>query len=131
MDDELAIGEAARRLGTTPRMLRYRESLGLLPRTKELPSGPGHRHRRFTSADMAAIAEGLEVERHYDVAPAALAFALRVLGEPATMARVRAYGERVGRLTPPPTRALDFEKQKALRNLGSPRLRRGGSTLSP
>lgn len=117
MGDELSIGAAAERLDTTPRMLRYRESLGLLPQTKELPTGQGHRHRRFGEGELATVAQGLELERRYDVTPAALAFALRVLAEPATMARVRAYGERLGRLNPPPTRALDFEKQKALRLL--------------
>lgn len=98
-------------------MLRYRENLGLLPVTKEQPSGRGHRHRRFSAEDLRTVAAGLELERAYDTTPAALAFALRVLAEPGTLARVRAYGERLGRLNPPPTRALDFEKQKALRLL--------------
>lgn len=113
----MAIGEAAARLDTTPRMLRYREALGLLPATKDLPTGRGHRHRRFTKADVSTVAAGLELERQYDITPGALAFALRVLAEPETMARVRSYGERLGRLNPPRTRALDFEKQKALRLL--------------
>ena len=38
----MRITEAAQRLGTSPRMLRYREALGLLPPTRE-PKG----HRRF------------------------------------------------------------------------------------
>lgn len=98
-------------------MLRYRESLGLLPHTKDLPSGRGHRHRRFSEGDLSAIEEGLRVEHDYDITPTALDFALQILADPSAMARVRAYGERVGRLRPPPTRALDFEKQKALRLL--------------
>jgi hypothetical protein len=113
----LPISAAAERLGTSPRMLRYRESLGLLPATKERPTGRGHRHRRFSEADLRTVAAGLELERAYDIAPGALAFALRMLAEPATLARVRAYGERLGRLAPPPARAMDFEKQKALRLL--------------
>ncbi|PRY01506.1 MerR family transcriptional regulator [Allonocardiopsis opalescens] len=112
----LGISAAAERLGTTPRMLRYREGLGLLPRTKEQPSGRGHRHRRFSAEDLAAVAAGLELERRYDISPTALAFALRVLAEPATAAQVREFGRRIGRLAPP-ARVLDFEKQKALRLL--------------
>lgn len=117
--EPVPIGDAAERLGTTPRMLRYRESLGLLPRTKDLPSGRGHRHRRFSLGDLSAVEEGLQLEHDYDITPTALAFALRVLADPDALARVRTYGERVGRLSPPPTRALDFEKQKALRLLAA------------
>ncbi|MBB4933899.1 DNA-binding transcriptional MerR regulator [Lipingzhangella halophila] len=115
--DGLPISEAAERIDTTARMLRYRESLGLLPVTKEQPSGRGHRHRRFTEEDLSTIAAGLELEHNYGISPAALSFALRMLAEPTTLARVRAYGERLGRLAPPPARAMDFEKQKALRLL--------------
>ncbi|MDE3721027.1 MULTISPECIES: MerR family transcriptional regulator [Nocardiopsis] len=112
------ISAAAERLGTTPRMLRYREGLGLLPRTQEQPTGRGHRHRRFTEEDLRTIAMGLDLEREFDIPPAALAFALRVLSEPEVLTRVRAHGERLGRLAPAPARALDFEKQKAMRLLG-------------
>ncbi|GAA3759976.1 hypothetical protein HDA32_004777 [Spinactinospora alkalitolerans] len=120
MNRDIPISAAAERLDTTPRMLRYRESLGLLPVTKEQPTGRGHRHRRFTEADLRTVSAGLELERHYDITPAALSFALRVLSEPATMARVRGYGERLGRLSPSPARALDFDQQKALRLLRRP-----------
>src|SRR5690242_4474622 len=38
----MRITEAARRLGTSPRMLRYRETLGLLPATRDpAPAGTG------------------------------------------------------------------------------------------
>ncbi|GAB3457020.1 hypothetical protein GCM10027570_39110 [Streptomonospora sediminis] len=111
------ISTAAERLGTTPRMLRYREALGLVPPTKEQPTGRGHRHRRFSENDLSAVSAGLELENTYDIPPAALAFALRVLAEPAILAQVRSFGERVGRLAPAPARAMDFEKQKALRLL--------------
>jgi MerR family copper efflux transcriptional regulator len=109
----MRITEAARRLGTSPRMLRYRESLGLLPPTRE-HSG----HRRFGEAELRAVALALELERKYDVSPAALAFGVRVLADPDVRTRVRDLGERIGRVSPPPVRALDFEKQKALRWLG-------------
>ncbi|WP_018653449.1 MerR family transcriptional regulator [Actinomadura flavalba] len=109
----MRISEAARRLGTSPRMLRYREALGLLPATRE--DGPGH--RRFTDADLRAVALGLTLERRFDIGPAELAFGLRVLAEPEVQARVREFGERIGRLSAPPARYLDFEKEKALRLL--------------
>ncbi|WP_028648433.1 MerR family transcriptional regulator [Nocardiopsis sp. CNT312] len=116
------ISAAAERVGTTARMLRYREALGLLPRTQEQPTGRGHRHRRFTEEDLHTIAVGLRMEREFDIPPAALAFALRVLAEPEVLARVRAHGERLGRLAQAPARAMDFDKQKAMRLL-----RRNGS----
>src|SRR5580693_4270976 len=85
----MRISEAARRLGTSARMLRYRENLGLLPRVRDQltgpswPSGPhGPAHRQFSEADLEAVAAALELERRYDISPASLAFGLRVLAEP-------------------------------------------------
>jgi MerR family transcriptional regulator, copper efflux regulator len=108
----MRITEAARRLGTSPRMLRYRESLGLLPATRERAG-----HRRFGDPELRAVALGLTLEQRYDIGPAELAFGLRVLAEPEVQARVRELGERIGRLSAPPVRALDFEQQKAMRLL--------------
>ena len=65
----MRITEAARRLGTSPLMLRYRDALGLLPPVR------------------AAVAD---------------------------------LGRRVGRLPSSPERALDFEKERALRLLSGP-----------
>ncbi|GLZ10324.1 hypothetical protein Acsp04_05590 [Actinomadura sp. NBRC 104425] len=117
----MRITEAARRLGTSPRMLRYRESLGLLPATRESAPGRNGRrgggHRQFGETELRAVALALELEKRYDIGPAELAFGLRVLAEPEVQARVRELGERIGRLSAPPTRALDFEKEKALRLL--------------
>jgi MerR family copper efflux transcriptional regulator len=93
-------------------MLRYREALGLLPPTREVGG-----HRRFGDAELRAVALALALEKNYDVGPAELAFGLRVLAEPDVRARVRELGERIGRLAAPPTRALDFEQEKALRLL--------------
>ncbi|GIL29469.1 MerR family transcriptional regulator [Actinocatenispora comari] len=109
----MRITQAAARLGLTPRMLRYRERLGLLPPAHDGRAGGAH--RRYTDADLATVALTLAIERQYDVSPAALAFAVRVLADPEVARRVRDLGQRLGRLTPPPTRALDFEKQRALR----------------
>ena len=113
----VSISTAAEQVSTTARMLRYRENLGLLPRTQETSTGRGHRHRRFTQEDLSTIANGLALEREFDIPPAALAFALRVLAEPEVLARVREHGERLGRLTATPVRAMDFEKEKAMRLL--------------
>lgn len=109
----MRITAAAERLGTSPRMLRYREALGLLP---EAP-GRGTAHRQFSEDDLTAVRLALELERRYDVTPAALAFGLRVLADPAAAAAVRELGERIGRLAPQPT-AAELERERALRWLG-------------
>ena len=152
----MRISEAARRLGTSARMLRYREDLGLLPQVRDpLPWSPrpgalaaspgalaaspgalaaspgavaplpgavaagprGPSHRQFSEADLEAVAAALELERRYDISPASLAFGLRVLAEPAVRAAVADLGRRLGRIPATPGRALDFEKERALRLL--------------
>ncbi len=120
----MRISEAARRLGTSARMLRYREDLGLLPQVRDQlagpswPSGPrGPSHRQFSEADLEAVATALELERRYDISPASLAVALRVLAEPSVRAAVSDLGRRLGRIPATPGRALDFEKERALRLL--------------
>ncbi|MFB9251630.1 MerR family DNA-binding transcriptional regulator [Sphaerisporangium melleum] len=107
----MRITEAAKRLGVSPRMLRYREALGLLPPTREKGS-----HRRFGPEELGAVTQAMELERRFDVSPAELAFGLRVLSEPAVAQAVRDLGLRIGRIQAP-RRALDFEKEKALRLL--------------
>jgi hypothetical protein len=145
----MRISEAARRLGTSARMLRYREDLGLLPQVRDPlpwspalgpgvtggPGGVGRRgaaggsgsrgaggpggpsHRQFSEADLEAVAAALELERRYDISPASLAFGLRVLAEPPVRAAVADLGRRLGRIPASPGRALDFEKERALRLL--------------
>jgi MerR family copper efflux transcriptional regulator len=152
----MRITEAARRLDLTPRMLRYRESLGLLPAlrpvrgrgaargpdrgpirastvrastvrastvragTSRTGQGRAGTHRQFSDADVAAVALGLSLERRYDISPVALAFGIRVLADPRVRAEVAEGGRRIGRVQPPPARALDFEQERALRLLGQP-----------
>ena len=122
----MRIAAAAQRLGTSPRMLRYRELLGLLPPVRE--SAPGRRpavsragrgpaHRQFGAEDLAAVALGLDIERRLDISPAALAFGIRVLAEPGVRVQVAELGRRIGRIPAPPGRALEFEKERALRLL--------------
>jgi hypothetical protein len=143
----MRITEAARRLGTSPRMLRYRDLLGLLPPVRVPPSarphasgrppahapgrahasvrgpapggGRGHAagHRQFDEDDLLAVSLALGIEQRYDISPAALAFGLRVLTEPAVRAEVADLGRRIGRIRPLPARALEFEKERALRLL--------------
>jgi hypothetical protein len=148
----MRITEAAQRLDTSPRMLRYRDLLGLLPPVREPAAasrrgriraagragaeradsgragtgsagagGPGAgragRHRRFGEDDLAAVSLALEIEQRYDISPAALAFGLRVLTEPGVRAEVAELARRIGRIPPLPARALEFEKERALRLL--------------
>jgi len=125
----MRITDAARLLDMTPRMLRYRESLGLLPPLRHArrvvrrrPGGmaepaPVGLHRQFTEADLAAVALGVSLERRYDISPAALAFGIRVLADARVRADVADLGRRIGRIQPPPARALDFEQERAQRLL--------------
>jgi MerR family transcriptional regulator, copper efflux regulator len=116
----MRITEAARILGTSARMLRYRESLGLLPLLRP-PGGqarPQPAHQQFTKRDLDAVALGLAIERRYDISPAALAFGLKVMTDPAARSQVAELGRRTGRIGSPVTRALDFEQERALRLLG-------------
>ena len=169
----MRITEAAQRLDTSPRMLRYRDLLGLLPPVREplaaglrgrtpaagratgpaglgpsdaRPAGAGPagtrrgggragRHRQFGEDDLAAVSLALEIEQRYDISPAALAFGLRVLTEPGVRAEVAELARRIGRIRPLPARALEFEKERALRLLNlaprrTPPTRAGGSRRS-
>jgi hypothetical protein len=137
----MRISEAARRLGTSARMLRYREDLGLLPQVRDPLPWPsqvpahGPAHRQFSEADLEAVAAALELERRYDISPASLAFGLRVLAEPGVRGEVAELARRIGRIRPLPARALEFEKERALRLLNlapgrTPPTRDGGSRRS-
>jgi MerR family copper efflux transcriptional regulator len=108
----LTIQEAATRLRTTPRMLRYREAVGLLPTDR----APGA-HRRYDDRALRAASYAIALERAYDVSPAALAFALRALTEPAVYEDVRRLGELAGQGRRSALAALDFEQEKARRLL--------------
>jgi MerR family transcriptional regulator, copper efflux regulator len=106
-------------------MLRYRDSLGLLPAVREQqrrravspPPGAAAPHRQFSEHDLSAVALALAIERRYDITPAALAFGLRVLAESAVRADVAELSRRIGRVRPAAVRALDFEQERAQRLL--------------
>jgi MerR family transcriptional regulator, copper efflux regulator len=127
-------------------MLRYRDSLGLLPATREQhsrrrtePGGAASRpavpaatpHRQFSEGDLNAAALALAIERRYDITPAALAFGLRVLAEPAVRADVAELSRRIGRVQPAAVRALDFEQERALRLLNMSGRAPGRGTANP
>jgi MerR family transcriptional regulator, copper efflux regulator len=115
-------------------MLRYRESLGLLPDVHDHQSrpraagsaliAPPGKHRQFDERDLEAVALGLAIERRYDVSPAELAFGLQVLAEPGVRAEVAELARRIGRIRPTAARALDFEQERAQRLLNMPASRR-------
>jgi MerR family transcriptional regulator, copper efflux regulator len=108
----MRITEAAHRLGTTARMLRYREVLGLLPPGADAPG----MHRQYDRDDLQAAAWASLVEQRYSVSPKALAFALRAMTDVSVAADVQQLGRLTGRLAAP-TRALDFDQTKAQRLL--------------
>lgn len=111
-------------------MLRYRDSLGLLPAVRE-HRATATAHRQFTEEDLAAVSLALQIERRYDITPAALAFGLRVLTEPGVRAEVAELRRRTGHIPSPPARALEFEKERALRLLGLAPGRQRGSGMGP
>jgi hypothetical protein len=127
----MRITEASQRLGISPRMLRYQESLGLLPVVRHRRSTIAVRHRQFGATDLDAVALGLAIEQRYDISPAALAFGVRVLADPSARAQVAELGRRIGRIRPLPAMALDFEKERALRLLGNPSLATSSSAARP
>src|SRR6266536_2072218 len=93
------VGAAAARLGTTARMLRYRESLGLLA-----PARTAGGYRTYGEHDLLAAAYAADLEERYGVPPAAVAFALRAVHEAAVQGAAREPGHAA---------ALDFETRKA------------------
>jgi MerR family transcriptional regulator, copper efflux regulator len=106
------VGEAARRLGTSARMLRYAEELGLVgpPRT-------AGGYRAYGEQDLLAAALALQLQARRGVTPAALAFGLRALADPEVAGELRLLA-RLGRQRgPDPVTALQFETDKARRLL--------------
>jgi DNA-binding transcriptional MerR regulator len=56
---ELRIGEVARRVGTTPRTIRYYEEIGLLPAAGDRESG---RHRLYGERDVERLRDALRLK---------------------------------------------------------------------
>jgi MerR family transcriptional regulator, copper efflux regulator len=106
------VGRAAARLKTTARMLRYRESLGLVQ-----PGRTGGNYRSYDATNLLALAVGAELEARYGVPPAALAFALRALEDDRIAAELRTLTQLTRRPVQSTLDALGFETRKAQRLL--------------
>ncbi len=106
------VGMAATRLGTTPRMLRYREALGLVA-----PGRAANGYRTYDERDLLAAACADEIERRHGVTPAAVAFALLALADPEVAEELRVLGRLARLQEASPMAALDFETHKARRLL--------------
>jgi MerR family transcriptional regulator, copper efflux regulator len=106
------VGEAAARLGTSARMLRYAEQLGLAA-----PPRTATGYRAYGERDLLAAAVALELQARHRVTPAALAFGLRALSDPGLAAELRLLGRLARQQPAPALGVLDFETRKARRLL--------------
>jgi MerR family transcriptional regulator, copper efflux regulator len=106
----MRVGDAARQVGTSARMLRYAEQLGLVA-----PARTAGGYRDYGERDLAAAALALELQARHQVTPAALAFGLRVLHDPEVAGSLRRLAQLRRGLDP--GTALDFETAKARRLL--------------
>ena len=106
----MRVGDAARQVGTSARMLRYAEQLGLVA-----PARTAGGYRDYGEGDLAAAAYALELQARHGVTPAALAFGLRVLEDPEVAGSLRRLAWL--RSGSEPFTALDFETAKARRLL--------------
>jgi len=106
----MRVGDAARQVGTSARMLRYAEQLGLVA-----PARTAGGYRDYGERDLAAAAFALELQDRQRVTPAALAFGLRVLHDPEVAGSLRRLARLRGGAEP--GTALDFETAKARRLL--------------
>ena len=123
----MRVGDAARRVGTSTRMLRYAEQLGLVA-----PPRTAAGYRDYGERDLRAAAEALALQARYRVTPAALAFGLRALEDAEVAGSLRRLlrlrGAPPDHIRPPrpvaaarpgagQEAALDFETAKARRLL--------------
>jgi MerR family transcriptional regulator, copper efflux regulator len=105
----MRVGDAARQVGTSARMLRYAEQLGLVA-----PSRTAGGYRDYGERELRAASLALALQARYGVTPAALAFGLRALEDPEVAGSL---GQLARRRRPDPATALDFETAKARRLL--------------
>jgi MerR family transcriptional regulator, copper efflux regulator len=80
----MRVGDAARQVGTSARMLRYAEQLGLVA-----PARTAGGYRDYRERDLLAAAAALRLQARYRVTPAALAFGLRALHDPGVASSLR------------------------------------------
>jgi MerR family copper efflux transcriptional regulator len=107
----MRVGDAARQVGTSARMLRYAEQLGLVA-----PARTAGGYRDYGERDLLAATAALRLQARYRVTPAALAFGLRALHDPEVAGSLHRLAARTRGVAPPAT-ALDFETAKARRLL--------------
>ena len=105
----MRVGDAARQVGTSARMLRYAEQLGLVA-----PSRTAGGYRDYGERELRAASLALALQARYGVTPTALAFGLRALEDPDVAGSLRQLA-RLRRSDP--ATALDFETAKARRLL--------------
>jgi len=108
----MRVGDAARRVGTSARMLWYAEQLGLVA-----PARTAAGYRDYGERDLQAVAGALRLQERYGAPPAALAFGLRALEDPEVAGSLRTLARLIRRADPDPVAALDFETAKARRLL--------------
>ncbi len=84
--EPLTIGEAGRRTGWSPRMLRYLEEEGLV-----VPSRTGAGYRRYGILELNQLRTLTDLRRGFGVELNELAFAVRVRREPALRAAVETW----------------------------------------
>ena len=96
----MRVGDAARQVGTSARMLRYAEQLGLVA-----PARTAAGYRDYGERDLLAAAAGLELQARYRATPAALAFGLRVLEDPEVAGSLRRLARLISGADPDPAAA--------------------------
>jgi len=84
--EAMTVGEAARRTGWSPRMLRYLEEAGLVVPDRS-PSG----YRLYGVRELNQLRSLLELRRRFDVEIDALAFEVRLRREPELQAAVETW----------------------------------------
>jgi DNA-binding transcriptional MerR regulator len=82
----MTIGEAGRRTGWSPRMLRYLEQEGLL-----VPARSDSGYRRFGIRELNQLNALADLRARFDVELAELEFALRLRREPALRGAVETW----------------------------------------
>ena len=112
----LTIGEASRRTGWSPRMLRYLERAGLV-----VPERTGSSYRRYGIRELNQLSSLAELRRTFGVGIDELGFVLRLRRDPALRAAVETWlsGTDVpsGEYTAPAW--VEWEQRKHERLLGT------------
>jgi DNA-binding transcriptional MerR regulator len=114
--EAFTIGEASRRSGWSPRMLRYLEDEGLV-----VPARTEAGYRRYGIRELNQLRGLAELRRAFDVDLAELAFALRLRRDPDLRAAVATW--LAGTSTPAPETAfpawVEWEQRKHERLLAA------------